>query len=334
MRDEFPALTKALIAGARFFSPDLDKCIEKEQRARAGLEALMKGLSEWGKTDTAREESTKQGLHYEPPSEQFRRSDSFLSDPFSASLGMPKTPTAPASKGGLKRADERISELLEILWADVLLWKSVAKYMPPEDIAAFIRRRYGLKFPPLPVAVWQQMVWQPQKRETLFNLLHIGFNTEVDWGALRELGQKLPPKLAGELLFKYFYSPGSDHTNVLASQNISLHALAYMRKAVVKLLKNISWCEQNPGLIPPDFAPAPRHRSKDVERVRKIEEMVKRLLENPALSDYELAGGVDALRKVAANARQLVELREREAVKRYSELRDGRIFGRKPRQRH
>jgi hypothetical protein len=51
MRDEFPALTKALIAGARLFSRDLDKCIEKEQRARVGLAALMEGLSELRESD-------------------------------------------------------------------------------------------------------------------------------------------------------------------------------------------------------------------------------------------------------------------------------------------
>jgi len=311
-----------------FITPELDKCIKTAERARADSDALLNRIIKAAVPDTA-QESPKQHLCYEAPSKQFWRSTPhFLDQVLNPLMGIPPEP---APKAMLKSAHERISELLEILWADIQLWKLVAKYKPPEDIAADIHRRYGLKFPPLPVAAWRQMAWSPQKRELLFNRLRIGFSSKFDDIAFRELRQKLPPTLAGDLLFEYLYEPGSDHLNVLASQKLSPPTLAYLRRAVAKLLNNISWCQRNPGLIPPRLAPAPRHRAKTVERARKIEEMVNRLLDNPALSDYELAGDVDAFRKVAAEARQLVELREGEAVKRYSEQRDGRVIGRKPR---
>ena len=310
-------------------TPELDECIEKAQSARVEMMKLMEGLSKtiWG-TDAGKE-PFQQTLRREPASKQFRDGDTKPLDPFSSLL--PGLSSAPVPDGGLQSADARIAELLEILWADIRLWKSVAKKLPPQEIVADVHRWYGLQFPEIPVAAWNQMVRQPQKREILFNLLHIGFGTEDENIAIQELNQKLPPKLAGKLLYEYLLSPGSTHSNLLAAQEFSPAVLACLRKAVVKLRDGIAWCQKNPGLIPPTLAPSPRHRPRDVERVRFIEQMVKRLLDNPALSDYGLAGKNASNRKLAAEARQLVELREGQAVERYSELRDGKVIGRKPR---
>jgi hypothetical protein len=319
----------ALLNAWNSTTPDLDDCIGKAQRARVEMLELLNGMAKEILGSDSGRKPLPQQLRREPASKQFRDGDTKPLDPFSVLL--PELSSEHVPDGGLQSADARIAELLDILWADIRLWKSVAKKLPPQEIAADIHRWYGLQFPEIPVAAWNQMVRQPQKRKILFNLLHIGFGTEADNGSIQELNQKLPPKLAGKLLYEYLLSPGSTHSNLLASQEFSPAALACLRKAAVRLCEGISWCEKHPGLIPPTLAPAARHRPKEVARARTIEQMVKRLLDNPALSDYGLAGKNASNRKLAAEARQLVELREGQAVERYSELRDGKVIGRKPR---
>ena len=182
------------------------------------------------------------------------------------------------------------------------------------------------------------MVHHPQKREKLFGLhhYHIDFDEQRDEDALRDLRKNLPSELAGELLWRYLRSPGTSHLHLLASQELEPSTLVYLRKAFRKLVKDIEWCQEHPGIVPSEIAPNPRHAPKDVKRAREIEELVQRLLSDPSLSDCELAGLPVKLasrykREMAAEARRLVELRQGEEIKRYSQPLGNYTIGRKPR---
>jgi hypothetical protein len=229
----------------------------------------------------------------------------------------------------------RLKEMLEIVWADTGLWKRVRANAEAGDISAYLLSRYGLNFPPWPALAWTQMVFNPDKRDVLFQRWSICYEGRADPNALDELKKKLPDILAGKLVWAFLASPAFDHRDVIASQRVSASTLNYLQTALGKLYKAIAWCIDNPGVVPSQSAPKPVHRPPDVGRARLIEKMVRLLLENPRLTDKELADGNAAItaqqgRKLAAEARILVELRELRTVKRYSEIRDGRVVGRKP----
>jgi len=147
--------------------------------------------------------------------------------------------------------------------------------------------------------------------------------------------------MSGNLLWEYFFGPAQSHLDRLASFKLDRHTLAYLGKSINKLVAEVAWCERNPGVIPPPLVPHPRHRAHDVKRARDIEQMVTRLLENPALTDSEMGQeyakkqksedyGTTG-RKLAAEARNLAQWREGKAVERYIAKSGGRVFGRKPR---
>jgi hypothetical protein len=297
-------------------TPELDGWIERTVREKQEIASLIAGLT---KVKNPPKTQPKLHLRYEAPTHQFGTQPV---DPLSKVTGLDKLlgfamPRAPRSIAKLKPEDERKAELLEILWADPKLWELVAGNKPLGQIVDYCRQHYGFEFPPLPPVVWRQMVWRPQKRATLFQVSGVRFARGRDLNTFLEL--------------EYLEEPGLSHLHRLASQKLNARALAYLRQAVQKLAQDLAWCERHPGVIPPPLAPTLPHRTPDINRARKVEKMVARLLKDPDLSDYQLGGGDDAKRKMAAEARTLVELREGEVVKRYSENRGSRIIGRKPR---
>jgi hypothetical protein len=248
------------------------------------------------------------------------------------SFGLPQAPESAASD--FTPSEVRIRELQEIFWADVSLWRLVAAHAAAGRISEYLRQRYGLEMRPVPSTVWKEMVRDSQKRFELFELIGIRFAANSDPEVCNELYQKLPIPILAQLLSEYVRKPARSHRYHLASQNLSREASACLIKAVSMLLKDLRWTERNPDIIPPESAPQPPYRQKGVERARQIEKMVTRLWLDPTLSDYELARtnkeNFDALRKIAAEARRLFELREGFTAQCYAENRNGRVVGRKP----
>jgi hypothetical protein len=313
-------------------TPELDEWINRLENER---KADAASLSKQGRPRRLKKSSVST-LPYEAPTHQFNKRGFDIWSGDIWDIGLPPGPV-----GTLRTERERLAELMEILWADTKFWKQVANNAPPEAIAADIRKRYELQFPPLPPIVWQQMVRQPEKRTRLFQLLDVQFLHGADKDALRMLFEKLPPAVAGNLLWEYFFGPAQSHLDRLASFKLDRHTLAYLGKSINKLVAEVAWCERTPGVIPPPLVPHPRHRAHDVKRARDIEQMVTRLLENPALTDSEMGQeyakkqksedyGTTG-RKLAAEARNLAQWREGKAVERYIAKSGGRVFGRKPR---
>lgn len=330
---EFSALADAFSAHA--VTPELDEWIRRLENERKA-DAASAMVPKQGRPKRLRK-SSEPTIPREAPTHKFNKNDfnMWVDDIWDFGL-----PAPPESVGTLRTEKERLAELMEILWADTTLWKQVANNAPPEAIAGDIRKRYGLLFRPLPPIVWQQMVLRPEKRMRLFQLLDVQFLHGADKDALRMLFEKLPPPVAGNLLWEYFFGPAQSHLDRLASFKLDRHTLAYLGKSINKLVAEVAWCKRNPGVIPPPLAPHPRHRAQDVKRARDIEQMVTRLLENPALTDSKMGQeyakkqksedyGTTG-RKLAAQARNLVQWREGKAVVRYTAKCGGRVFGRKP----
>ncbi len=318
-------------------TPELDQCIVDAGRKRQDAEAMMRNLIAAYEKQPF-DKSDKRHLESKTPTYRSNRQAKQVCDPFLSLFGIGPSKSAPPEwMQRLKSVEDRLGELLEIQWADVKFWKRVAADYSAEELSAYVRNHYGLDFPAWPSLVWQQMVQDPQKRKKLFGLHRIKFNKQRDEGELRDLAKKLPPNLAGELLWEYLDAPGLQHTHVLASQELEPATLRVLRSALCKLINDIEWCQANPGIVPPRLAPNPRNAPKDVVIARAIEQFVERLLNDSTLSNRKLAqlqvGGTCGARiKWAAQARDLVQYRENATVKRYSEQRDGRTIGRKPRQ--
>jgi hypothetical protein len=231
--------------------------------------------------------------------------------------------------------EERISELLEILWNDVTLWQLVQSEAPPEKISKHILGKYDLDFPPLSPSVWREMVLNLQKRDVLMQLLGIDFATRSDKKALKDLRKNLPPDVLVILAWKYLRAPGLSQAHVLASLGLDTSTLLYLGEPLLTLKKDVDWCHRHPGMVPKETAPRPQHRLKEVKVARLIEKLVKRLVQDGTISDYELSRGEDGVprrnvMKHAATARRLAKVRERAAVEHYAKKRDGRTVGRKP----
>ncbi len=336
-RRERPNYDAQLRAVADYGSstPELDRCIAEAERERRRVEASMRNLiGVYGEEPPPKAHERYLEIKtptYHPHSQSETRGDPFLS---MLNIEPPKAPQ-PDWMQRLKSVEDRLGELREILWADVELWKRVAADVSAEELVAYIHKHYGLDFPPLPAVVWRQMVQQPQKRDKLLDLHRIYFSLQREEGKLRDLGKKLPPKLAGDLLWEYLRAPGLRHTHVLASQELEPSTLRVLRSALLELVKDVEWCQANPGVVPPRIALNPPHAPKDIVRARRVEKFVQYLLSNPALSNGDLAelpveGTYDAKLKWAARARDLAQFREGEAVKRYSRQHAGRTFGQKP----
>ena len=240
----------------------------------------------------------------------------------------------------------RVDELLELLWADVNLWQRIHDGDDGLNNSSYIQRKHGLRFPSIPLAVWREIATRLKARDRLFRFhrdesivsgseirLHGACDFRTVW---TELLPKMPENILGELFWSYLFEPALDHRHLIAQHQLSPDQLKTLRVAAFKFAAELNWCAANPGIVPPPLASNPRHRKSDVDRTRAIEALVKKLIENPDLSNYELAGSKasdpkDAALKIAATARRLVELRECKSVARYSELRAGRTIGRKPR---
>jgi len=318
-------------------TPELDQCIadtvRKQRESAEGMAEFMAAISK-----TMPPEPEAQFLKHKAPT---HHAGTFAQESFSLGqlFGLEPKPPPRECLSELKAASGRLVELREIQWADVKFWKLVAAGASAEELAAYIRNHYRLDFPAWPAVVWRQMVHHPQKREKLFGLhkYHIDFDEQCDVDALRDLRKNLPRELTGQLLWQYLRSPGISHLHLLASQELEPSTLGYLRKALRKLVKDTEWCQEHPGVIPPEIAPNPRHAPKDVVCARAVEQFVERLLNDSTLSNGDLAklpvGGTYGARlKWAAQARDLVQYREHAAVERYSEQRDGHTIGRKPRQ--
>jgi hypothetical protein len=119
---------------------------------------------------------------------------------------------------GLKEANERLSELREILWADVRFWKRVAAGYSAEQLSRYIRDHYRLGFPAWPAVVWQQMVHQPQKREKLLSLhrYEIDFDEQRDEDALRDMRSKLEAlnAIRNDIDARYGFRNGAPRINL------------------------------------------------------------------------------------------------------------------------
>ncbi|MCU0782946.1 MAG: hypothetical protein MUF81_02645 [Verrucomicrobia bacterium] len=318
-------------------TPELDQCIAEAERERCRIEELLRDLTAaYGKQPSSKAE--ERDLERKTPTYRPHSQSEPACDPFLSLLGIGPAKSAPPEwMQRLKSVEDRLGELREILWADVKFWKRVANGYSAELLSGYIRDHYGLDFPAWPALVWQQMVHHPQKREKLFGLHRISFDEQRDEDELRDMGKKLPPKLAGDLLWEYLRAPGLRHTHVLASQELEPSTLGYLRKALCKLVDDIKWCQKHPGIVPPRIALNPRNAPKDIVPARGVEKFVQCLLSDPTQTSYDLAkrpvGGTNGARlKWAAQARDLVQSRENAAVKHYSEQRDGHTIGRKPRQ--
>ena len=237
-------------------------------------------------------------------------------------------------------AAARLDELLEILWADVNLWQCIRDADSPFEISYYISQKHGLRFPEIPVAVWIEIGSRPKSRDYLFRLHRDHGEIQLD-GASDfyivgcALQSKLPPESLGSLFWNYLSNPALDHRHIIAALRLSPDQLETMRLAATKFASELKWCAGNPNIVPPPLASNPKHRAGSVERARAIEAMVTKLLINPSLSNYRLAGSSsanpkDTELKIAAAARQLVELREGKPVARYSARRNGRTIGHKP----
>lgn len=237
-------------------------------------------------------------------------------------------------------ANDRLDELLEIIWADPDIWQFVHDGDDPDGIWFYISQSYGLRFPKLPIPLWRELAAHPESHARLFRFGRdtgeISFDGGSDFRIVwLSLQNRLPEQALGQVFWKYLYEPNLDHRYVIASLQLSLAELDALRLAAQSFAKELEWCERNEGVVPPQSAPKPGHRPPSLQRARTVEAMVKALLENPRLSDDELAGASqndpkDDRRKMAADARRLVECREGKWVAKYSESRDGRIIGRKP----
>ena len=238
-------------------------------------------------------------------------------------------------------AETRIGELLELLWADPDFWQIIHDGEDIFFINSYIARKYGLCLPIIPVGVWREIAKSNHLRDRLFKFHRDDGEIRLDGGGDRtSLGfawnTKLTQEDLGRLLWDFLVYPGLDHRHTVAALRWPINQLEALRLATQRLERALIWSTANPGVIPPPFASNPRHRKGDIGRVRAVEEMVKRLLKNPELSNYHLAGStpcdpMDSVLKIVAVARRLMELREGKAVRRYSEQRDGKTIGRKPR---
>jgi hypothetical protein len=235
--------------------------------------------------------------------------------------------------------------LLELLWADVNLWQSIHDGDSPSQIGSYISQKHGLRFPMIPLAVWREIARRPESRNRLFQFhrdasviigreihLHGGGDFLTVWHGLES---KLSNADLGGLFWEFLFYPALDHRHAIAGRQFSVNELEALRLAALKFATELKWCAANPNIVPPPLAANPSHRKSGIERARSIEQMVAKLLKNPALSNYQLAGSSptdpkDAALKIAATARKLVELRECKSVINYSERRAGRTIGRKP----
>jgi hypothetical protein len=318
-----------------YFTPTLDAVIA-EQRKEAQL--FLQGVWKLAEPSGGREPL---GLQYESPTHNFGQIQRSQPSPFDelladtgVTVGLPSAPETAAAQP----QQQALSEAKEILWADPELWQLVADNKPASVISGYLRRIHSVEVPPVPAQAWREMVRNPAKRQELFALLQIRFVDDQNSVAYEEICEKLPPRLIGQLARHYLESPTNDYRHLVASHRLSASALACLRQFLVRLNADFTWCEKHPEVIPPPLAPKPRHRRREVEQVRQIEGLVTRLLADSSLSNYKLArdekGRVsDAVRMLAAKAKKLIELREQVRVANYSERRDGRTIGRKPRQR-
>jgi hypothetical protein len=243
-------------------------------------------------------------------------------------------------------AENRINELLELLWADVNLWQSIHDEDSPSDISLYISKKHGLRFPAIPLAVWREIACRPDLRERLFQFhrdenaitgSEITIHGDADFLTVWcGLDNKLSGDALGNLVWQFLFYPAHDHRHLIAALRLSVDELEFFRLAAKKFAAAVQWCAANPGILTQQLASNPSHRNSGIERARSIEAMVAELLNSPSKSNYRLAGSSssdpkDAALKMAAVARRLVELREFKRVAQYSELRAGRTIGRKPR---
>jgi hypothetical protein len=228
---EFSALADAFSAHAA--TPELDEWIRRLENERKA-DAASAMVPKQGRPKRLRKPS-EPTIPREAPTHKFNKNDfnMWVDDIWDFGL-----PAPPESVGTLRTEKERLAELMEILWADTTLWKQVANNAPPEAIAGDIRKRYGLLFRPLPPIVWQQMVLRPEKRMRLFQLLDVQFLHGADKDALRMLFEKLPPPVAGNLLWEYFFGPAQSHLDRLASFKLDRHTLAYLGNPTMNGLKS------------------------------------------------------------------------------------------------
>lgn len=334
-RPNYDALMRAL-GGYGSSTPELDRCIAEAEQASRSAEAFRRQLiADYGQPTAPG--ANERCLEIKPATFDPQSQSETSSGPFLSQIGLePPEVSRPDWMQPLKSVEERLGELEEILWADVKFWKRVAAGYSAAELSGYIRDHYGLDFPAWSTLVWQQMVQQHQKRDKLLSLSRICFTAQRNEGELRDLGKKLPPILAGELVWEHLLARGLRHTHVLASVGLEPTSLGILINALRKLTTDAEWCQAHPGVVPPRLAPNPRHAPKDVVCVRAVERFVERLLNDLTLTNVDLAklpigGTYDARLKWAGQARDLVQYRENAAVKRYSEQREGRIIGRKPR---
>ncbi len=245
----------------------------------------------------------------------------------------------PNKKPEFRLANERLYELLEILWADPRLWRRIRNSSEPKPGVDFIAQAYGLQFPVIPKAVWLELANALRARKSFFEKLismwSIGYRPVYREDVIQELERKIPRYLAGDLLWEYIESEFPRQTFVVASQQFSPAALHVLDQVLKHIRDDVQWCLAHPGQILPELAPQGKGRPPDPQKALDVEQMVAWLFEDPTLSDGELARGFDGKsnptrRKLASTARQLVKWRHGFDPRHYVETKDGKTIGRRP----
>jgi hypothetical protein len=214
-----------------------------------------------------------------------------------------------------------ITELLEIIWADVEFWQSVKKpesdYWGASDAVA---SRFGLALPSLESGVWQWFAKDERRRRKLFEVI-----ASQPWRLYPLVQSVSMPEdsLLLEILHPYIGVDTENPRRKLASMQLPAGVLRRLCESGAHLAKDAKWCLEHPNDLPPVSVPHKRGRPSAVERARLIEQLAALIRKYRSETDERIAGLYlegnpsarekhipQTLRKMAGEAKRLLEVRE------------------------